>query len=170
MRRPRVFATSDGSGVVGSGDQWIGTDGNGTPAIITYIDGPLSLQPTSVSLNGDDLQWTYNITVAAGTTVQPGAISRSWRRRPRRPPKPRPTPWSAAAVLAARPAAFLSSGELQSLANFANPSPVLTPPPPPTEGTALSNVNLLPLLRHQRRRTSPTTRPRSPGATALSRP
>ena len=49
--------------------QWIGTDGNGTPAIITYIDGPLSLQPTAVSLNGGDLQWTFNITVAAGQTV-----------------------------------------------------------------------------------------------------
>ena len=64
-----VFATSDGTGVVSANDEWIGTDGNGTPAIITYIDGPLSLQPTAVSLSGDDLQWTFNITVAAGQTV-----------------------------------------------------------------------------------------------------
>ena len=44
--------------------------------------------------------------------------------------------------LSSQAAAFLSSGELGSLANFANPSPALTPPQAPTAGTALSNVNL----------------------------
>ena len=65
-----VFATSDGSGVVSPGDQWIGTiDGNG-PAIINYIHGPFGLQPSSVSVVGDNIQWTYNLTVAAGQTTQ----------------------------------------------------------------------------------------------------
>ena len=37
-----VFATSDGTGVVSTNDQWIGTDnGSGGPAVITYIHGPL---------------------------------------------------------------------------------------------------------------------------------
>ena len=64
-----VFATSNGTNV-GPGDQWIGTDGNGTPAIIHYIHGPGGLRPASVSLVGDNIQWTYNITVPAGQTVQ----------------------------------------------------------------------------------------------------
>ena len=44
-----VFATSDGTGVVSPADQWIGTDGGGTPAIIHYIHGPSGLQPISVA-------------------------------------------------------------------------------------------------------------------------
>ena len=85
-----VFATSDGTGVVSTNDQWIGTDGNGTPAIITYLDGPLSLRPASVSLNGDDLQWT---STSRSPPDRPSIwrISLLWRRRRRRPPQ-RPTP------------------------------------------------------------------------------
>ena len=44
----KVFATSDGTGVVSPNDQWIGTDdatdGSGTPAVIHYIHGPAGLQ------------------------------------------------------------------------------------------------------------------------------
>ena len=135
-----VFATSDGTGVVSANDQWIGTDGNGTPAIITYIHGPLSLQPTSVSLSSDDLQWTYSITVAAGQSVSLAYFTIAAT-----------TPSAAVAEANAlisgsgfggQAGAFLSTAELQSLANFANTSPVLTPPSPPTEGTALTNVTL----------------------------
>ena len=136
-----VFATSDGDTTVDAGDQWIGTDGDGTPAVITYIHGPLSLQPTSVSVNGDDLQWTYSITVAAGQSLSLAYFTIVAT-----------TPSAAIAEANAlvsssgfggQAGAFLSTTELQSLANFANPSPVLTPPSPPTEGTALSNVTLL---------------------------
>ena len=66
-----VFATSDGTGVVSPNDQWIGTDnGNGGPAVITFIHGPLGLVPTSVSLVGDNITWTYSLTVPAGQTVE----------------------------------------------------------------------------------------------------
>ena len=66
-----VFATSDGTGVVSTNDQWIGTDnGSGGPAVITYIHGPLGLVPTSVSLIGDNITWTYSLTVPAGQTVE----------------------------------------------------------------------------------------------------
>ena len=67
-----VFATSDGDTIVEATDQWIGTDdadGSGTPAIIHYIHGPLGLQPTSVSVIGDNITWTYSITVASGQTL-----------------------------------------------------------------------------------------------------
>ncbi len=66
-----VFATSDGTGVVSPNDQWIGTDnGNGGPAVITVIHGPLGLVPTSVSVVGDNITWTYSLTVPAGQTVE----------------------------------------------------------------------------------------------------
>ena len=72
-----VFATSDGTGLVSANDQWIGTDdainGGGTPAVISCIHGPAGLVPTSVSLIGDNLVWTYSITVPAGQTL-PGHI------------------------------------------------------------------------------------------------
>ena len=68
-----VFATSDGTGVVSTNDQWIGVDdaidGGGTPAVISYIRGPSGLAPTVVSLTGDNLSWTYSLTVPAGQTV-----------------------------------------------------------------------------------------------------
>ncbi|MEN6450965.1 MAG: FG-GAP-like repeat-containing protein [Thermoguttaceae bacterium] len=68
-----IFATSNGYTTFEASDQWIGTDdadGSGSPAVIHYIHGPAGLQPTSVSLSGDNISWTYNITVAAGETVQ----------------------------------------------------------------------------------------------------
>ena len=135
-----VFATSDGTGLVSANDEWIGTDGGGTPAIITYIDGPLSLQPTAVSLSGGDLQWTFNIKVAAGQTVNLAYFTIM---------APTTTAAEAAANVlvgsggfGGQAGAFLSTTELQSLATFANPSPALTPPAAPTAGVALRSVNL----------------------------
>ena len=95
-----VFATSDGTGVVSPNDQWIGTDGGSSPAVIDYIHGPAGLQPTSVALTGSNISWTYNITVPAGQTVtlayftivSPTSAGAS----------PRPMPWSAPAASAAR--------------------------------------------------------------------
>ncbi len=135
-----VFDTSNGDTTVDTSDQWIGTDGNGTPAIITYIDGPLSLQPTSVTLSDGQLQWTYTITVAAGASVNLAYFTIV-------------ATTSTAAVTEAnalvgssgfggQAGAFLSTSELQSLANFANTATVLTPPPSPTAGTAISDANL----------------------------
>jgi len=68
-----VFATSDGDRLVGLADQWVGTDdadGVGTPAIIHYIHGPLGLRPTSVQVVGDNIEWTYQISVDPGQTLR----------------------------------------------------------------------------------------------------
>ncbi len=68
-----VFATSDGDTTWETTDQWIGTDdadGTGTPALIHYIHGPAGLAPDSVSINGDDMDWEYTITVQPGETVE----------------------------------------------------------------------------------------------------
>ena len=64
-----VFATSDGTGVVSPNDQWIGLSGSGTPAIIDIIHGPTGLQPASVSVVGDNVEWTYSVIVPAGQTI-----------------------------------------------------------------------------------------------------
>ena len=120
-----VFATSDGTGVVSPNDQWIGTDdadGTGTPAIIHYIHGPLGLKPGSVSLVGDNIQWTYNLTVPAGQTVRLAYLTIVSTTR-------------AVAVAAAdtlvsvygfggQAAAFLTPDELSSLGNFVFPQPL----------------------------------------------
>ena len=112
-----VFATSDGTGVVSPGDEWIGTDnGSSGPAVITMIDGPRGLVPTSVSVIGDNITWTYSLTVPAGKTVELGyfAITAATR---------------AAAIAAATTlvtatgfgglaADYLSSADLSSLVNF----------------------------------------------------
>jgi len=112
-----VFATSDGSGVVSPGDQWIGTvDGAGAPAIINYIHGPLGIEPSSVSVVGDNIQWTYNLTVPAGQTTQLAYFTILAATK-------------AAAIASAKAlvtsngfgdqaAAFLSESQMQSLANF----------------------------------------------------
>ena len=120
-----VFATSDGTGVVSPNDQWIGTDdadGTGTPAIIHYIHGPLGLKPGSVSLVGDNIQWTYNLTVPAGQTVRLAYLTIVSTTR-------------AVAVAAAdtlvsaygfggQAAAFLTPDKLSSLGNFVFPQPL----------------------------------------------
>ena len=66
-----VFATSDGDLQVEPTDLWFGTDdadGTGTPAIIHSLRGPYGLQPTSVNVIEDDVEWTYDLTVPAGET------------------------------------------------------------------------------------------------------
>ncbi len=66
-----VFATSDGNTLVEPTDTWFGTDdgdGTGSPASIHFIRGPYGLAPTGVSVTGDNVEWTYNVTIAAGAT------------------------------------------------------------------------------------------------------
>ena len=115
-----VFATSDGDLIPEPSDQWIGTDdanGTGTPAIIHYIHRQGSLQPISVSVSGDNITWTYSLTVAAGQTVRLADFTILGTTQ-------------AAAVAAAnalvinggfggQAAAFLTQADVQSLANFA---------------------------------------------------
>ena len=68
-----VFNTSDGDTTLETTDQWIGTDdadGTGTPAVIHYIHGPNGLKPTSATRTGDNIEWTYSLTVPAGMTLR----------------------------------------------------------------------------------------------------
>ena len=115
-----VFDTSDGDANVEATDQWIGTDdadGSGSPAIIQYIHGPLGLQPTSVVRTGDNIEWTYNVTVPAMRTVRLATLTIVATTRAQAE--------TAAGALVnsfgfgGQAAEFLSSDELRSLANFA---------------------------------------------------
>ncbi|NLF73702.1 MAG: hypothetical protein GX575_32100, partial [Candidatus Anammoximicrobium sp.] len=69
-----VWQTSDGDSLVETTDQWIGTDdatdGGGTPAIIHYMHGPLGVVPSNVAVTGDNIEWTYDLTVPAETTFR----------------------------------------------------------------------------------------------------
>ena len=114
-----VFATSDGDLIVETTDVWFGTDdgdGTGTPAIIHMLHGPFGLQPTSVNVIDDNVEWTYALTVPAGETKRLASFTVLGTTR-------------AEAIAAANAlvtntgfggeaAAFLTSGELASLANF----------------------------------------------------
>ncbi len=115
-----VFDTSDGDANIETTDQWIGTDdgdGTGSPAIIHFIHGPLGLQPTLVVRTGDNIEWTYDVTVPAGKTVRLATLTIVATTRAQA---------EAAAAALVNPfgfggqaAEFLSSDELRSLANFA---------------------------------------------------
>jgi len=124
-----VWATSDGDSLVEPTDQWIGTDdadGIGSPAIVHYLHGPRGLQPTMVRLvgdRGDNIEWTYDVTVPACRTVRLAHFTIMADTRAEAE--------AAAAVLVTADAfggqagAFLTQAELYSLANFrfALPSP-----------------------------------------------
>jgi uncharacterized repeat protein (TIGR01451 family) len=115
-----VFATSDGDSIAEPTDEWIGLDdgedGGGTPAIIQYIHGPAGLHPSSVVVTGDNVEWTYNLTVPGGATVRLAHFTLQDSTR--------------TGVLAAANAlvtergfggqatVFLSPAEVQSMANF----------------------------------------------------
>jgi hypothetical protein len=84
--------------------------------VIHYIHGPLGLRPSSVSVIGDNIEWTYNLTVPAGQTVRLESFTIVATTR-------------AAAIASAnnlvtptgfggQAAAFLGSSDLGSLVNF----------------------------------------------------
>lgn len=114
-----VFATSDGDLLVEPTDLWFGTDdgdGTGTPAIIHLLHGPFGLQPTSVNVIEDNVEWTYDLTVPAGETKRLASFTVLGTTQ-------------AEAIAAAnalvtntgfggQAAAFLTTEELASLANF----------------------------------------------------
>jgi hypothetical protein len=114
-----VFQTSDGDTDIEPSDQWIGTDdaaGAGSPAIIHYVHGPYGLQPETVVRTGDNIEWTYNLTVPAGQTVRLAQFTILAQDR---------TAGIAAAQSLVRgngfrgeAAAFLTQEEQDSLANF----------------------------------------------------
>jgi ELWxxDGT repeat protein len=114
-----VFATSDGDLLVEPTDLWFGTDdadGTGTPAIIHLLHGPYGLQPASVNVIEDNVEWTYDLTVPAGETKRLAHFTVLGTTQ-------------AEAIAAANAlvmtsgfggeaAAFLTTDELASLANF----------------------------------------------------
>ncbi|MEM6979881.1 MAG: GEVED domain-containing protein, partial [Planctomycetota bacterium] len=68
-----VFSTSDGDAVVESTDYWIGTDdadGVGSPAIVHLLRNQWGIQPTSIDVVGDNVFWDYSLTIPAGETVR----------------------------------------------------------------------------------------------------
>ena len=131
----KVFATFDGDTDVETSDQWIGTDdgdGTGCPAIIHYIHGRAGLQPTSVDVVGDNIEWTYSITVPVGQTVRLASLTIVAASR---------ADAVAAAKVLVTPRGFggqagalVTQAELGSVANFA---PDVTPPVAP--GVVLAN-------------------------------
>ena len=138
-----IFSTSDGDTIIEPTDQWIGTDdadATGTPAAIHYIHGPNGLMPTSVTRTGDNIEWTYSLTVEPGETVrlasftivnatQAGAIAAA---------NALVTP----TTFGGQAAAFLTDAELQSLANFVEWTPPSVPVFLPTE-SATSATSLV---------------------------
>ena len=124
-----VFKTSDGDTIIEPTDLWIGTDdadGSGTPAIIHYIHGPQGLIPLTVELVGDNIVWTYEITVDPGETVRLAHFTIL--------DESRADAEAAADALVAstgftgEAASFLSSEELDSLLNFQFDSVPSAPP------------------------------------------
>lgn len=121
-----VFMTSDGDNIVETTDWWFGTDdadGTGTPAVIHLLHGPAGVAPDSVSVTGDNVEWTYNLNVAAGQTKQLAHFTVLGTTR-------------AQAIAAANAlvttngltpeaAVFLSSSEWASLANFQSPTTMI---------------------------------------------
>ena len=119
-----VFATSDGDKLVEPSDQWIGTDGGNTPAVIHYIHGPAGLRPSTAEVIGDNIRWTYNLTVPAGQTVRLAYYTIVGTTRQEA---------IAAADALVRPdhfagqaTAYLNDSDVASLANFQFPSVAIT--------------------------------------------
>jgi hypothetical protein len=71
-----VFATATGGSTPGVNDEWFGTDGGpSTTALVHVVHGPAGLKPAAVSLVGDNIEWTYTITVQPGQTVELGTFT-----------------------------------------------------------------------------------------------
>jgi len=138
-----VWATSNGDALVEPTDQWIGTDdgdGTGAPAIIHYIHGPVGLEPTMVRLvgdRGDNIEWTYDLTVPPGQTVRLAHFTILADTRSE-------AATAATALVAddffgAQAAVFLTQDELTSLANFQFPMDFGDAPDPAYPTLAASN-------------------------------
>ena len=125
-----VFQTSDGDASIEPTDRWIGTDdagGIGAPAVIHYVHGPFGLQPDSAILTGDNIEWTYTLTVPAGKTLRLAQFTVLADHR-------EDATAAADALISAdgfagQAAVLLSQAELDSIANFHfgfNAPPVLS--------------------------------------------
>jgi hypothetical protein len=136
----RVFAASSGDNTPSPSDEWFGTDGvPGTTAVLTFVHGPNGLMPTTEDIVGDNIEWTYTITVQPGQTlelatftIQAGSEANAVAEA-----NALVTP----SGFGGHAADFLSSGDLAALANFQFNSPPTTIPGGPyaiQEGGSLS--------------------------------
>jgi autotransporter-associated beta strand protein len=113
----KVFATSSGDTTTSVNDEWFGTDGGpGTTAVITIVHGPQGLKPTSVTVSGANVQWTYNITVPAGGTVELGTFTIQASSEPNAITEANALVMPSG--FGGNAAEFLSSSDLAALANF----------------------------------------------------
>ena len=73
MNSRPVFATSDRDSILEPTDTWFATDDDdpfgGAPAVVHLLRSQfnLSLQPTNVEVTEDNVDWTYSLTVPAGS-------------------------------------------------------------------------------------------------------
>ena len=142
-----VWKTSDGDSIVEATDLWIGTDdtdGSGTPAIIHYIHGSNGLTPTSVSASGDNITWTYTLTITSGQTVELAYLTIVADTRAA-------AEAAAGALVTAdgltgHATDYLSSTELASLANFYNHAPTVVTPAGPGAGVTINIARALTVL------------------------
>ena len=67
-----IFATSSGDTLLTTADQWFGTDNGSGNALIHCFRSAYGITPTSVSVVGDNVQWTFDLTVPAGQTKELG--------------------------------------------------------------------------------------------------
>lgn len=115
-----VFMSSDGDDIVEATNWWFGTDDDnaigGTPAIIHLLHGLAGLIPTSVSVQEDNVEWTYNLTIGAGETQRLAnfTVLGNTQQQAIDAANALVTP----SGFGGQSAAFLTAGELASLANF----------------------------------------------------
>ncbi len=115
-----VFATSDGDLIVEPTDLWFGTDdanaSGGTPALVHLLHGPFGLQPSSVSVIEDNVQWSYSLTVAPGETKRIASFTVLGTTRQQAIDAANALVTSTG--FGGQASAFLTGGEVASLANF----------------------------------------------------
>ena len=114
-----VITTSDGDAVVETTDQWILTDdadGSGAPATVHLIHGERGLRPFSASVSGDNIEWTYNLTVDSGQTARLAHFT--IQDNTRAGAVAAVNALVGAAGFQAQAGAFLASSELGSIENF----------------------------------------------------
>jgi hypothetical protein len=113
----RVFATSSGDSSPSPNDIWFGTDGGpGTTAVISMVHGPAGLVPTTEEIVGDNIEWTYNITVPANSILELASftIQASSESSAIAEAKALVTPLG----FGGQASEFLSANDLTALANF----------------------------------------------------
>jgi uncharacterized delta-60 repeat protein len=121
----QVFATSTGGSTPGVNDQWFGTDGGpGTTAVLHIVHGPTGLKPTAVTVSGDNIDWTYNLTVPAGQTVELGTFTILATSRTGAIAEANAL--VTATGFGGQAAAFLSAADLAALANMQFTQPTTT--------------------------------------------